>query len=232
MKKNIFFLFMCAIFMTADLHAAGLGACLDYSGSLKSVLDRDYEDTLLDAVQEAGAPIGERSGLDFLTIGGGFVVDTAFDNHSLFNYRFILCLYYIEAVTDSNRLGSTLYRGYGTSQQHAVGVALIRSDMLRFWIGPQIAYSYNTIFTADDVDSNMLIMLFLSIGPVIGCDISVTGTLSVLVSCGYRYTMIHGSDDFRGLFEDKSFQGYAHNGFLQAAILYRFGHGEETDVNP
>jgi hypothetical protein len=181
-------------------------------------------------------------------VGGGLVFDTAVERNTLFNYRlnlgidqvsypdFILPEYYFAThFIPAGDLEMTRYK-----LVNSFGFGLVRTEGLRFWLGPQLLLSYaqgsetthtshlGYTYTREDDFS----MAGAGLGLVLGLNINTPGVVTVALEFGARVNVLYGTDDYRayGGIWDSAVNGFTQvnpEAFLNATLLFRMGEHYE-----
>lgn len=85
---------------------------------------------------------------DGLSYGGSLVFDTAVANNSLFNYRLNLAILAVDQETSE---GSRDYKTEGVryALYNSFGFGVVRTETVRFWLGPQFGLYYADVDTTE-----------------------------------------------------------------------------------
>jgi hypothetical protein len=114
-------------------------------------------------------------------IGTDLTLDTALAEDRLFNYR--LNIECATAVADAVPTLNAYYRVNRFTWANTFGFALLRSNAIRIWAGPQISLCYEFKSTDKSVSDAML---FNRLGPVIGININTSNDVTVSLETGFR----------------------------------------------
>jgi hypothetical protein len=125
-KKSVFSIsFLCAVFMASSAMALGIGAYIDAAGgeSHRTVRSGSLEDT----------------GGTLTTYGfrAGLVFDTCVACDDVFSYRVKIG----GGLSKADLLTKINYNSFHLNQVFAF--AAVKNDYIKFWIGPQIGFSYS-----------------------------------------------------------------------------------------
>lgn len=225
MKRGICIFILClgllSVFLTSEAAAIGLGLYTSY-GEGSASWDIDWESTFRNSRQISGSGSieseTEHSGI-------GFVMDTNVAKDRLFNYR--LKLGY-EQYIDIPEGGGRRDEFEGFIMSHAFGFGVLRTRLLRLWLGPQLeffGYSGNPE-NNDDFD---MFLIGMGIGPVIGLNINLGKVVTLAIDGGYnfRYYGGHGEQENSSVgYEEEYEEDYEireHGGYVGFALIFRIG---------
>ncbi len=153
--------------------------------------------------------------------GGGIVIDSSPDRDEVFNYRFNLGY---EKLTFKNDTGDLKLNNYVLDQDFGFG--LIRSEIVRFWLGPELRVSY-----ANGTDPNFSDIKYkfwgFGGGPVAGIDFNISDSVTFSLKGGYLYTKYLGQQDAPGGSTDYDFNET--HAFGSVALIFRFDGSDEHD---
>ncbi|MFC1849497.1 hypothetical protein ACFL27_04730 [candidate division CSSED10-310 bacterium] len=125
---------------------------------------------------------------DFTFIGFGFQMDLATAKDKLFNFH--LEATYIKLENEDT---SDIFDLDGIMINSDFGFGLVRSDRIRFWVGPEVRITY---FPEDDSDTNQDYedegYLGLGIGPVIGLHIHAGSLITVVLKSQFVFAVFEG----------------------------------------
>ncbi|MBN1534587.1 MAG: hypothetical protein JXA20_18080 [Spirochaetes bacterium] len=195
------------------------------------------------------------------TIGGGLVFDTNVTSEDMINYRLSLfyerhstmhCLpnttasYHIVLNQGRMQVGMNRFGLY-----NAVGFNLLKTEMLRLWLGPQLGLYYAfgdgsgvvTSYvdsTALGISSRLLLYRYrydyssfgFSMGPVLGVNVNFGSHYTVFAECAVRFTFTH-SKVSRSISESNYeyplghvINSYGYEGYIALGVLYRLDDDE------
>jgi hypothetical protein len=208
MKKIIFIVMALLIIPLAatSAHAVGVGLYVS-SGSGDS--DIDTGPYWWSVTNSANAD---------LKLGSvGLVIDTNLSGDRTFNYRFELGKedYTWEPITG----GETKLKG--TAMSHDFGFGVIRTDLIRFWMGPEIKLTKIN----DDAGGKNYDMFGFGFGIVIGLNINIKGPVTIGLKGGFLNQTMNGDvtfDSGSGFITDDISSDDTVS-FLNAAVIFRFG---------
>jgi len=217
MKKQYFIftgLFFAAMIMVSSpLMAIGLGAYTTGSAaSYSCTLYDDYDSTF---------------DLDVSQFGAGFVLDTAVAKDRVFNYRLNVELTGLSAETESG----SAYDGFAFNVFNTFGFGIVRTEKVRFWLGPQIGFGY---FYADkptdygyyETYTSSIEGATVSVGPMAGININIGPVVSLCFDAGLRASFIFGGIDTYDDYYD--FDGSGAEFVVHAGIIFRI-HDKYTE---
>jgi len=112
--------------------------------------------------------------------GAGFVLDTAVAKDSFFNYQ--LNLGYDKFTNKKTTDGAKVTDLAGLMISNSFGFGIVRTSGFRLWMGPEIRLAWPTGSEAGiDVD-----LFGIGIGPVVGMNFNLPGTVTFQVKAGYQ----------------------------------------------
>lgn len=111
-------------------------------------------------------------------LGVGFVLDTATAVDKLFNYRFQVGY---ERYTDERNNSSQKYDFDSLVVDQDFGFGVVRSDSLRFWLGPELRLSLSG-YSDDDYDH---VLFGIGLGPALGLNFHTGSNVSLGIKGGY-----------------------------------------------
>lgn len=117
--------------------------------------------------------------------GAGFVLDTAVAKDSFFNYQ--LNLGYDEFTNKFSGSSTDLKLG-GLMISNAFGFGIVRTDGFRLWMGPEIRLAWPS-GSLSGVDYDFF---GAGVGPVVGMNFNLPGTVSFMVKAGYQFMTYNG----------------------------------------
>ena len=121
--------------------------------------------------------------------GAGFVFDTAVAKDSFFNYQ--LNLGYDEFTNKSAIFSGGEVRLGGLMISNAFGFGIVRTDGFRLWMGPEIRLAWPR-GSKSGVDYDFF---GAGVGPVVGMNFNLPGTVSFVVKAGYQFMSYNGTVD-------------------------------------
>ena len=117
--------------------------------------------------------------------GAGFVLDTAVARDSFFNYQ--LNLGYDEFTNKFPGSSSDLKLG-GLMISNSFGFGIVRTEGFRLWMGPEIRFAWpRGSDSLNDYD-----FFGGGVGPVLGMNFNLPGTVSFMVKAGYLFMNYEG----------------------------------------
>ena len=170
---GFFFISVMFIF-NSQAHAIGIGG---YLTSASGSYDLTYENQDTDYETEDSTTISK--------IGYGFILDTAVQKDTLFNYRLNLGYSFFSLKGDDfPDVDGSDYHVY-----NSFGFRIIRTDKIRFWVGPQIGLGF--LYGEYDEDeagdtSSDFGTFYYTLGAVAGMNINIVKHFSIGVDGGYR----------------------------------------------
>ncbi|MBN2402898.1 MAG: hypothetical protein JXN64_10920 [Spirochaetes bacterium] len=186
MKKIMLKYVMLFIFgffaFSSDLYAIGLGGYITGAGGSYdwTYSMREYDETEITVDSNV------------FKLGGGFILDTAVAKDTLFNYR--LNVGYTALVIDNEEGVYDIY-GWDFHVYNTFGFGLVRTESIRFWIGPQAGlglYYGEWDVSEDTYDTNSFSTFFLSIGGAIGLNYNISSRFSLGFDGGIRFASHSG----------------------------------------
>ncbi len=173
--SGIFKLFLAILFVLSiqtGMYAVGIGIYGNYNyGSLEPKFDdSDSSD--------------DNAKLKSTLMGGGLVLDTAVASDSLFNYRLQIgggMLNFKDDETESE------FETYQISCFNNFGFGVVRTDIIRFWLGAQIGGHY-FIGKHKEYDKLAIAGYGGTVGPVLGVNLHLGKFVSIGIDGGYRYS--------------------------------------------
>ena len=210
-KVALFSLFLLAFFPLPEAMAVGLGWYWGGAGG-SATWDYDYD---------YGSRHYSGRGFDTtpLHFGTGIVFDTAVAKDTLLNYR--LNLGY-ERWEDDVKDSNTKYQMDSAVLRNTLGFGVLRTKMLRLWLGPQFSLSYAQ--GNPESDSNFDIKLFgVGFGPAVGLNLNLGKVVTLAFTFGGRYTWYTGTGDRESYYYNYDYD-YKINefvGFINMALLFR-----------
>lgn len=145
--------------------------------------------------------------------GFEFVLDTAVARNTVFNYRLNLGYEKFESKDMDLEMDSI-------TVDNTFGFAVLRTKVIRLWLGPQLRFSYSHDDDSDDLEIDLL---GFGIGPVIGVNLNFSELVTPSFTVGYRVTKYEGTgkdtywyeeDEYDISIDEKSF-------FFNFCILFR-----------
>ncbi len=171
----IFKLFLAILFVLSiqtGMYAIGIGVYGSYNyGSLESKFDdSDSND--------------DSAKLKSTLMGGGFVLDTAIARDTLFNYRLQIGGGMLNFKDDEDE---SEFETYQVSCINNFGFGVVRTDIIRFWLGAQIGGHY-FIGKHKEYDDLAIAGYGGTAGPVLGVNLHLGKLFSIGIDGGYRYS--------------------------------------------
>jgi hypothetical protein len=186
-----------------DAHAIGLGAYGRYGTGSETWKYDQY--------------LGSFS-KDTPSYGFGFLLDSTVARDSLFNYQFNLGYQQEEVKPFVGGLKLT-----GISMSHDFGFGVVRSQVLRFWLGPELKFSYVT-GSSSTWDYNKF---DFGIGPVLGVNFHLGPVVTLSLKGGYLFDFGAGRAECKGSRSscgpNSDFTSNGGEPFINFAIIFRIG---------
>ena len=140
--------------------------------------------------------------------GAGFVFDTAVAQDKFFNYQ--LNLGYDEFTNKTARSASDLKLG-GLMISNAFGFGIVRTGSFRLWMGPEIRLAWpRGSMSGFDYD-----FFGGGVGPVLGMNFNLPGTVSFVVKAGYQFMHYDGKAD-----SSTVYGSYKYDNEIRERLLY------------
>lgn len=211
MKNIIIYpLFLTAVIalFSSGLYAFGMGA---YATATKGSYEWEYnidqqEDPLIDSVSRK--------------TGFGFMLDTALAYNTLFNYRLQIGYSAIKIDNDSNAydISGKEFHAYSS-----FGFGILRSDIARFWFGPQLGIGfingeYDLPYSLEN-QGNYFWTLYFSAGIVAGVNLNVGRFITFAIDFGYRAAAGFGTAEMAST--DIGVQVTGSEGFVNLCAVLR-----------
>ena len=117
--------------------------------------------------------------------GVGFVLDTAVAQDKFFNYQ--INLGYDEFTNKFAGSGGEVKLG-GLMISNSFGFGIVRTDGFRLWMGPEIRLAWPR-GSKSGVDYDFF---GAGVGPVLGMNFNLPGTVSFMVKAGYQFMSYNG----------------------------------------
>jgi hypothetical protein len=114
------------------------------------------------------------------------VFDTAVAQDKFFNYQ--LNLGYDEFTNKPGIISSGEVKLGGLMISNAFGFGIVRTDGFRLWMGPEIRLAWPR-GSKSGVDYDLF---GAGVGPVLGMNINLPGTVSFVVKAGYQFMSYNG----------------------------------------
>lgn len=206
---------------TGDSSALGLGI---YGGSLFGTADWKTDTFgIVDPNGTSTFDIDADGDLDGFR--AGIVLDTAPKQHKIFNYRLNLGASKFDADWENIELDGTstnltaTAEMTGGSMDHTFGFGVVRTDMVRLWLGPSIRLGYYTGELEDELDIKML---EFGVAPVVGLNLNFGSLVTIGGTVGYLFSGFAGIiDDQTG--DDVDLTGTASTAFVNGVLMFRMG---------
>jgi hypothetical protein len=207
MMKRLFGLAVGALGILATAtgaQAIGLGGYVEAAGGSNGSFEYDTGDSF---------DVDERA------VSGGFVMDTALRNESLFNYRLQVGAIGMEL---EDEFGTTLELG-GVVFDNTFGFAMVLAPAFRLWAGPQVRIGYVSGDSDADVRGEKVSvdLATVGVGVVLGANFSVSPGLCLSWAAGVRYEGFAGEGDAQSWKEDLT--GEMAVGFVNMSLLFETG---------
>ncbi len=174
MKKNsirLTLLTISLILFTSPLFAIGMGVYVPASRSRIKWSYSDYAD--FDIYSDASR------------IGIGFILDTAVAKNNLFNYRLNLG---ITRMKIDHEEGFFDIEGFESQLINTFGFGIIRTEVMRLWIGPQISLGriFGEYDLQEDKNRNKFDDVYIGTGAAAGFNLHIGERISLGLDGGYR----------------------------------------------
>ncbi len=156
---------------------------------------------------------------DISKLGFGFVLDTAVAMDNLFNYR--LNVGYGKVNIDTKASGSDI-EGKNYHLFNTFGFGVLRSELIRLWLGPQIGVG----FIRGEYDSipssakNKYDTFYFSVGLVTGINFNIGEFVTIGIDGGYRINRHVGSANW-GTSSSFGITGTEKEIFANLSFLFR-----------
>lgn len=170
-----------------------------------------------------------------MSYGGGFVADTNLGGTSIFNYRFRLGYDYEVLESDKSCYMNRVM------WSNTFGFAVLRDDMVRLWVGPQIGIGYywgrDVIIMPEQVAIRYIdrSLLNIHLGLVLGLNVNITEHFSLAFEGGMRFNLYHDLEQ-SNYKNDNRYSRYRDNpsrfentfpvmgpeGYLSLGFMFRF----------
>jgi len=160
--------------------------------------------------------------------GAGFVLDTAVSSDRVFNYRLNLGWERNEYKIDDVYkyiIHPDIYGKFETSgwfMSHDFGFRIFNNSKVRIWMGPQVRLSS----TKGELKSNKnyeIDFISFGVGPVLGLNIHITSSMSILFKAGMLFERNWGELENRSNHDDWKIDSEGEYSFASAGLLFRFG---------
>lgn len=151
-------------------------------------------------------------------VGVGFILDTNLAKDSLFNYR--LKLGYDKLVSEEYRSGNKDFEFDGFIWDNTFGFGVLRNEMLRLWLGPQLGFSgYSGENPYEEGDAHLF---GVNLGAVLGLNFNPGNVITIALETGYKYTKYWGIQEME-YYDDFDLEVDEGVPFINFAIIFRFG---------
>ncbi len=154
-------------------------------------------------------------------VGFGLTFDSNIGKDKLLNYR--LGLEYssasVNSVNGNAYAGDTEYLRY--NMVHTFGFGVLRTKMIRLWVGPRINIAYNvydnpavnSFYTESNIE--------LGIAPAVGVNLNLGRLVSLGFDVDYRFAYLAGT--WESTLNDDTYTGSASGPTARFYVLFRFG---------
>lgn len=218
---NRYFL-ICIIFLTmiGQAYSAGIGVYGTSGGGQMYY-------------QKNGSWLKYKSISDTIIFGGGFIADTNPDGDAAFNYRLTVGYNYQKTnFIVTNGIHRVLVN-------NVFGISVVRNDLLKVWIGPQIGLGYLWGETHyHDIGTNPVPSLYylkkfrfrlvnFNCGVSIGINFNIGEFITLPFEVGFRfhaYTNFSNKDNGRTVFNGINIMGP--EGYALVGVMYRINKKE------
>ncbi|MBN2040635.1 MAG: hypothetical protein JW864_11355 [Spirochaetes bacterium] len=209
------FVIISVLCFTSSASALGLGGYLSLS---KGGYDWNYSGEYYDYSSGTTDVDYDWSG-DVTKIGLGFILDTAVAADRFFNYRLNVGYSMIDIANDDSEDASL--SGYDFHIYNTFGFGIVRTEKIRFWLGPQIGFGMISAESDsdDDEDYGEFVTFFASAAIAAGMNIHISNSVSIGLDAGYRAASHAGylTTDY----DDYEISGSGKEIFGNVSILFR-----------
>lgn len=201
-----------------------------------------FPDDVIDYLRDAGVPPdiieeAQQADLDFQIdhVTFGVLFDSAPSRDKLFNYRLALGFDISTkaeitgvsfpgiGVSLSGLAGELDQNGYGFSMNHTFGFAVVRTELIKWWVGPGLRLNFNYYNLDYDLEAANV---FIGGGGETGVNIHVSPTISLCLGGGIHYNAFGyaaGTDELGSLvWGDGPFY------FIQVGALFHTGSDRDA----
>jgi len=147
----------------------------------------------------------------------GIVMDTNLSKDKLFNYR----LGMVYESEEFDRSGFK-YQAKGGSIENDFGFGIIRNDLIRLWVGPELRLTY----LEKKWDNNSTTSLFeFGLGPVVGVNFNLGPVVTISAKTGYIFNGTGGirSNNASNSYNDTDIKGSGNYPIFNLSLLFRIG---------
>ena len=216
------------IALPLSLSASGIGLYLPYSfGDTMDVTVSPENGTEFDQTTEYQS-----------TTGLGLVYDSSLGKDKLFNYR--LGVEWMDRTIDtvSEPLGTRSCSGdacdmFRLQVIQTFGFGLLRTEMVRLWIGPRINIGYNYSSDEETGFTRTNGNFELGIAPALGINLNFGRYFAIAADLDYRFGVVGGAYTYSpngGVETVNSYGGNNTGATLRAYALFKFGEAYQDDV--
>jgi len=149
--------------------------------------------------------------------GLGIVLDTRVARNGVFNYRLNLGFYNATNIYSSDWEYED-FKFY--VMDHSFGFGVVRTRLMRIWIGPQVRLAYHTQPNDDS-------LIGFGLGPVLGANFNFGRVFTVALDLGYRVSAYAGTseseDEYGYGSETETFTRTENLFFINLSVLFRLG---------
>lgn len=221
MKKNIgvlgLNLFIAATvassFGLSEASAFGLGV---YGGLSSSTADV--------TVENSNTGIGSTLSKDAGHKSFGLILDSAVAKDKLYNNRFQIGL---DQFTLKPGQGASSYDLKGLVISNDFGFGIVRSEYVRFWIGPELRISFLRGETQNSlgVATHDTTLIGWGIGPVLGLNVNMGKAAALGIKGGYLYNGYYGTGSSKNdaLYSNVYYWVKEKTPFINIGVIFRMG---------
>jgi len=189
---------------TSDARAAGFGIYGSLGGDGSATWEEDVYSSLNPSYNTKTAHQG-----------AGFMLDTAVAKDSFFNYQ--LNLGYDGFTSKTPGSSSDDVKLGGLMISNSFGFGIVRTEGFRLWMGPEIRLAWpsgsNSGFDYDFFGAG--------VGPVVGMNFNLPGTVSFMVKAGYQFMTYNGTVDSTTTYSSYDWKLKEKLIYVNVGILFR-----------
>jgi hypothetical protein len=109
----------------------------------------------------------------------------------------------------------------GIAWGNTLGFGIVKTRLIRLWMGPQLNFSYLK-GNPEGADDFRIQLWSVGISPVIGINFNFGKAVTLSIDSGYRFSTYWGDGEGEGYY-DTDYEVDAERAFINFSILYRFG---------
>lgn len=137
----------------------------------------------------------------------GLVMDTAVAMDKVFNYRMYLGYGFGDIEVKKESTDTRYHHIYDLSMYNDFGFGIIKTQYIRFWLGPQFGIRYS-----NETNVDRYWEFGMAVGLVMGININIEEVITIFFDGGVRF---HIS------FAERPFFHYGYEGFINGGIMFR-----------